>query len=271
MRTAIMLRILALLLVLPGAALAHELWVEPTDYTVAPDAMVQARIFNGQSFGGNEVALFPPRIASFTLYLGDEAAEVAGRAGDSPALNMAPLGEGLHIAAYVSSGDLLTYDSYGQFARFVEHKDFAGWVHHQHRDRGLSEDGIKEYYTRYSKALIAVGDGAGQDRALGLETELVALANPFTDDVTGGLPVLALYQGQPRVDAQIELFDKAPDGTVVTTYYRTDAQGQALLPVVAGHSYLVDAVVLRVPSDALAADKGAMWESLWAALTFAVP
>lgn len=246
------------------------MWIEPLDYTVARDGRVEARLVNGQEFAGSEVALFPPRIARFDLILGDAVQAVEGRPGDTPALAMAPLGDGLHIAVYQSTGDLLTYDNYAVFARFAEHKDFAG-IHRRHHDRGLPDSGFTETYTRFSKALIAVGDGAGADRPLGLTVELVALANPYTDDLSAGLPVQALYQGEPRVDAQVELFEKAPDGTVTITYHRTDAQGIARLPVTPGHSYLVDAVVMREPAAGLAAETGAVWESLWAALTFAVP
>jgi len=254
-----------------SAPVAHELWIEPTDYIVAPDASLQAYLVNGQGFGGLEIAYFPQRFVRFGLILGEQEVPVTARMGDNPALAMAALGEGLHIAVYQSAGDIVTYDSYAAFARFVEHKDFAGWVHHQHHDRSLPEDTFKEYYTRYSKALIAVGDGAGADRRLGLETELVALNNPYVDDLSGGFRVQAFYQDAPRADAQIELFDKAADGTVAITYWRTGDDGIAVVPVTPGHSYLVDAVVLRVPSDAVMADTGAVWESLWAALTFGVP
>jgi len=266
------MRILAFCLGLlaAGAATAHELWIEPLDYTVAPGASVQAALVNGQDFGGTEVAFFPLRIARFGLILGPNEVLVTGRMGDRPALTMPPLGDGLHIAVYQSSGDILTYESYAIFARFVEHKAFPRWIHRTHRDRGLPEVGFSEFYTRYSKALIAVGAGEGADRRLGLETELVALDNPY-QGTPETIRVQAFYQDAPRADAQIELFDKAADGTVAITYWRTGDDGIAVVPVTPGHSYLVDAVVLRVPSDAVMADTGAVWESLWAALTFGVP
>jgi hypothetical protein len=266
------MRAIALIIALIASpAVAHELWIEPVDPTVAPDAMVQARIVNGSDFGGNDIAFFPNRIRTFTLTLGDQTVDVAGRPGDSPALNMAPLGEGLHVATYESSGDILTYEDYAVFARFVEHKDFPGRIHRQHRDRDLPMVGFREAYIRFSKALIAVGDGAGADRAMGLQIELVALANPYTDDLSAGLPVRLLYQGAPLPDTQVSLFDRAPDGTVTETYYRSNADGVAVLLVAAGHDYLVDAVVLRIPSDRVAAATEAVWESLWAALNFSVP
>ena len=63
-----------------------------------------------------------------------------------------------------------------------------------------------ETYRRYAKSLVAVGDGKGSDRDVGLDTEIIALANPYTDDVSGGLPVLVTLYGEPRKDAQVETY-----------------------------------------------------------------
>jgi hypothetical protein len=79
------------------------------------------------------------------------------------------------------------------------------------------------------------------------------------------------YQGAPRVDAQVEVFDRAPDDTVTITLHRTDAAGLATVPVLAGHEYLFDAVVLRRAPDPGDDPNAPVWETLWAALTFAVP
>ena len=92
-------------------------------------------------------------------------------------------------------------------------------------------------------------------------------------EILGGVHVhrgFRLIQ-QHRADAQVELFEKAPGGAVEITYHRTDARGIAMLPVRPGHAYMADAVVLRAPSAALAAERGVAWETLWAELNFAVP
>ena len=104
----------------------------------------------------------------------------------------------------------------------------------------------------------------------GLETEIVALNNPYTDPASEGMRVKVLYQGSVRADAQVEVFEKASDGTVDVALYRTDAEGLAVLPLKPGHEYLVDAVVLRDTGNNDPA-AGAVWHSLWASLTFAVP
>lgn len=137
----------------------------------------------------------------------------------------------------------------------------------RHEERGLAQSGFQETYTRFAKSLIGVGDAQGADRATGMEFELTALANPYTDDLSGGLPVALSYRGAPRPDTQIELFERGPDGMVAVTRLRTDADGRARIPVRPGHAYQLDAVLLREAPP----DSGAAWESLWANLTFALP
>ena len=85
------------------------------------------------------------------------------------------------------------------------------------------------------------------------------------------MPLQLFYQGTPRAGAQVEVFEKSPDGRVTITLLRTDPVGHVLIPVKPGHRYLIDSVVLRRPSDELAENLELDWESLWAALTFAVP
>ena len=110
---------------------------------------------------------------------------------------------------------------------------------------------------------------AGGDARMGLRTEIVALANPYTDDLTGGVPVQLWLDDAPRADVQVEVFAKSPDGAVAVSLARTDAEGIVRLPVAAGMRYMIDAVVL----EAVAPDQptNPEWRTLWANMTFGVP
>ncbi|MGR3463648.1 DUF4198 domain-containing protein [Limimaricola sp.] len=249
---------------------AHEFWIEPVDWQIAADDMVRADLVNGDRFEGIRYAFLPQRFESFTLHAAGKVRDVPGRLGARPALVAPAPPEGLLVAAYVSRPSIVTYDDAAVFDRFVAHKDL-GAVAADHAARGLPETGFKEAFTRYSKALIGVGDAQGADERLGLVTELVALDNPYADVLADGLRVQLFYDDAPRADAQVELFARDAEGAVELTLHRTDAEGVAVLPVEAGHDYLANAVVLREPAEALAAETGAVWESLWAALSFAVP
>lgn len=258
--------ILALLPAIPGAA--HEFWIEPLDFTIAGNDPLEARLRVGQQFDGVSLSYLPRNFTRFELVFGDDVTPVEGRLGQNPALDVDEHGEGLGVVLYETTDSSLTYDEWDRFLRFAEHKDFAD-IEARHLARGLPMTGFTESYSRHVKSLIAVGDGAGADREFGLRTEFVALANPYVDDLSGGFPVQLLLEGQPRADVQVELWDRDPEGEVTVTLHRTDTEGRALLPVAPGHVYMTDSVTLLElePSE----ENPAVWHTLWASLTFAVP
>jgi len=265
------MRIFSLILaVIATPAVSHEFWIEPLEYQIEADGRLQGQLVNGQYFEGPTFGYLPQRFAIFAQFAGDASGPVEGRLGSRPALDAAPLGEGLNIVAYQSTVNRVTYETYDKFETFTTNKGF-GDVAARHTARGLPTTDFSEAYTRFSKTLIGVGNAAGSDRRTGLETEIVALTNPYTDDLSDGVRVQVFYGTLPRADTQVELFAKAPDGTVEITLHRTDALGIATLPVTSGTSYLVDAVVLREPSARLARAGNVVWETLWASLTFQAP
>lgn len=252
-----------------GMAKAHEFWLSPDDYTLAPEDVMSVRLRIGSGMKGAVYSYLPNDIARFEVLQGDTVRPVEARMGDNPALAMPAETEGLAIIVHETTDSRLTYKDFAVFQRFVAHKDFRTALA-DHKSRGLPETGFEETYRRHAKSLIAVGSGAGADRVVGLKIEIVALANPYTDDLTGGMPLQVLLDGAPRADVQVELFETAPDGTITTTLHRTDAEGRVTVPVRPGMEYLADNVDLRaLPNDDAAA--GPVWHSDWASLTFRTP
>ena len=243
-------------------------WQPPADGILTGD------LVNGEAFEGVRLPYLPQRTESYIRLHAGNIAEVEMRLGARPGLEIPASGNGLHVIAHQTSYSTVTYDEFAAFLRFAAHKDLLGGeeaVLTAHRTRELPEDTFREAYARFAKTLVGVGDGAGEDQRLGLETELVALDNPYTDDLSEGMRVRLYYQGAPRTDEQVEIFERAPDGSVAISTVRTDMRGTAVIGVKPGHDYQLDAVVLREPSAALAAETDAVWETLWANLTFSVP
>ena len=256
-----------------GAAQAHEFWLLPDDFTPMSGAPLAVELRNGEKMKGMSLNYLPGNITRFEMVTGSEAIALTGRLGDMPALTTTAPGPGLAVLLHETTDATVTYKDHAQFTRFATHKAAAEMAD-LHLTRGLPLTGFKESYRRYAKSLIAVGDGpeawAGADRALGLRIEIVALANPYVDDVTEGLPLEVRLDGQPRAMAQIELFAQAPDGTVTVTRHTTDAAGRAVVPVQPGMTYLADNVDLYpLPNEDATA--GPVWHSDWASLTWAVP
>lgn len=263
------LKSLVFLLVSTLPAIGHEFWISPLDYQIEESENVIADLRVGQDFKGANFGYIPQNFVRFELVAGERAIQVVGRIGDRPALNMAAPDDGLWVVVHETNDSLLTWDSWEEFVNFVDHKKLAGTLE-LHAERGLSQEDVRERYRRFAKALVAIGDGRGQDRPVGLRTEIVANANPYTDDLSGGLPVSVLFEGAPRSGVQVEVFDRDPADDVTTFTVMTDGEGRAVIPVQPGHEYLLDSVVmLPLYPDDPGGDP--VWESLWAAMTFRVP
>lgn len=246
-------------------AFAHEFWIEPENYQVKSGEPVIANLRNGENFSGGPLSWIDRRIARSEAWVGQDVKKLSGRAGDLPAISFQPRNAGLLRLVHETTLSTLPYKSADKFQAFVDHKDL---------DTSALPDPtypFSEGYRRFAKALIGIAGAEGQDQVSGMETEFVALENPYTYGIADQLPVRLYYQNNPRPDAQIEIFERAPDGSVQVFLLRTDGNGEALIPVQPGHAYLLDAVILRRPASALAKERGVLWESLWAALTFAIP
>ncbi len=252
---------------LPAAA--HEFWISPDAYQVPPGGTLKAEFRVGQEFAGAGYVFVPGRSERFEVVTADGTTEVTPRVGDRPALNIPAPEEGLNVVVH-ETGDLtVNYTDFEVFQRFLKHKDWTS-LEAVHAERGLPLTGFKESYRRYAKSLIEVGEGKGADQAMGLEIEIVAVTNPYIDDLSNGMVVNVIYQGAARGDAQVEIFEKAPGGEVEIIHVRTDESGRAVFPITKGHEYLVDSVVVRA-EDNEDPEAGPVWRSLWASLTFKVP
>lgn len=221
---------------------------------------------NGENFRGSSHAFFETRILRFDMVQGATVTPVKGRMGDVPALSQRVDQAGLMVIVHQTRPSTLKYKKWGKFQKFADHKDFPD-IRTRHLARGLPEHDFTERYHRYAKALVAIGAPDGADAPTGLETEFIALSNPYAPDYAGVMEVELRYRDQIRADAQIEIFEKSPSGDVTVTLMRSDALGRAAIATKPGYSYLLDAVVLRP----LPEGNSEVWETLWAALSFGVP
>ena len=265
-----MRRLTLILAILASPVSAHEYWLQPQDFTVAADATLIVQIVNGSDYVGQNLPYMPQRFARFDDVVGGETFPIPGRIGDIPAVQISDLPEGLNVLVYQARNATVDYKDWETFLTFVEHKDLTE-VLDAHRARGFAEEAFREVYSRYSKSLVAVGDGAGADSRTGLETEIVAMTNPYTDDVSDGMTFQLWYGDAPRANVRFEVYDRSPEGEVTQTFYETDDQGMVTVPVQPGYTYMADAVLIREPAADVAEDTGAVWETLWANMTWAVP
>lgn len=251
-----------------SSASAHEFWLDALDYTLETGQELLVDIRVGQEFKGNKYSFNPNQFYDFSITDSSGKKPVEGRIGDRPAVSMVPPKDGLLVLNHFSTSQLLTYEDDGNFESFIQSKGL-NWVLEEHANRGLPVYDFGEGYTRFAKSLIAVGNGVGSDAHTGMPFELVALQNPYTDDISKGLPVRLFWRTDTISGIQIDIFQRPPNQTdVVKTHVITDETGMAVIPVVSGNIYLINAVHMIIPSDEDIARTGAVWHSLWASMTF---
>ena len=260
--------ILSLLIINP--VYAHEFWISPVKYEIGINKPIEAHFRVGQNFNGGSYTFLERDTNRHEVMQAGKIIKVTARNGDRPAFQLEGLPNGLAILVHETTNSTLTYRNFEKFIKFVNHKAFKG-LPQAHISRGLPKIDFDESYSRFAKSLVAIGDGGGQDVSVGLEIEIVALTNPYTDDLSNGMHIQVLMEGQPRANVQVELFERPINSgeEAQIRLYATDAQGIAIFPVTMGNEYMLDNVALIPLEPKVEGDP--VWHSLWANLTFSVP
>jgi len=247
---------------------AHEMWIEPVKYQVAKNKTIYAHEKVGQNFKGNPYSYLNTSYEKLDITINNKTRPVKSRIGDIPAIHEVAEEEGLAIVSAVSTVSHISYETWKKFESFIKSKELD-WVLIKHKERGLPSKGFTEAYQRFPKALLKVGSGKGKDKALGMRLEWVIETNPYTTPRTenGVIRARLLWKGKPLKYTHVGVFNKV-DKQFIKTSLSTDENGVVEIPQANGGEFLINAVQMIEPSEKVRNDTGAVWESLWASVTY---
>lgn len=248
---------------------AHEMWLEPISFEINKGEKVRAHEKVGQNFKGNKYAYLDSHYEKLSLTINGKTRTIHPRLGSLPAVQVDVDDEGLLVLAAATTPSTITYKDRAIFNQFLKDEGLD-WVFAEHENRGLPEIGFTEIYRRYPKSLIKVGTGYGQDKALGLPLEWVAITNPYHQSDLIKLQLLS--EGSPYKNAHVSVFNKPQlDSKIFAkTDYFTDQQGMLTVALDQAGFYLINAVKMVQPDKSMSKQYNAVWESLWASMTFGV-
>lgn len=231
-------------------AMSHEFWIEPDSMQIPLDGRLKANVTVGEMLDGT---LFPfePRAYERAIWAGpSETVDLSRVPLSNSELDLAPMGEGLHILAVSSFRQRHTYASSTEFQDFVQEMGLTERL--GDLDLTTSFDGpIRETYRRLSKTLVNFGAAKGSDRRIGLPKEWVASDGAFT-----------LYSGQQTIaDHPAFLFcrEDGADRTVTKSKLITDKNGEIRPTLPKNARCLLNSVFL----EAVSPDQ---WQSDWVSI-----
>jgi hypothetical protein len=210
-----------------------------------------------------------PRVAAFerrfVVAPDGQTAELqaAGTEGVSGLLGFTPRTSGVHIIAVETQPRLLTLSA-AAFNHYLVSDGLPHIYQLRAREKTLDQEG-KERYSKSPKALLKLGEGGDPTRVLGLPLEIVPQADPFKLKVGDTLRVRVLFQGKPLSDANLG-WDLPGDGEAPSGTVRTNAQGEALIPIAQ-----TGLMTIRLTHMTRPRTNEYEWESFWTTLTWRVP
>ena len=133
-----------------SVAKAHEMWIQPLNYSIKSGETIFANETVGQNFKGNKYAYLDSSFKNLNITVGGKTRAVKSRLGDLPAIQEETQEEGLYIITAETTPSDLVYETAEKFANFLR-LDGLEWVLEAHKKRGLPEKGFKEVYWRNPK------------------------------------------------------------------------------------------------------------------------
>ena len=261
--------VLAAMLLGAAPAVAHDMWVEPRTYTVAPGQPSAISLRVGHA--DDEDAWRAPweRVHSFRSYdpanvVQDQQAQlVVPPPAGGPNAMVALTGVGTHIVAlesYHSTSKLAAK----KFTDYAKEEGLDNVIALRARTGKSEADGV-ELYSRRTKALIQVGDTPTDNvlKPIGQTLEIVPLVNPYARGEDTKFPVRVLFHGRPLAGVQIRLLPLS-NKLVAAVKLRTDADGRATFDVPRRNRWLIMAVHARP----LVGNDAADFDTIFASLTF---
>lgn len=251
-------------------ALAHDMFLKPSQYFIAPNSTVPTVLLNG-TFDKSMNSIKRVRLADVSVV------SPAGRARiDTTQWN--PAGDTSHVSIKVGAAGTYVFGVSTRPSEIeLDAKDFNDYLKDdgqpdelaRRQQSGEMNADAKERYEKHVKTIVQVGEtrSNGFATVLGYPAEIVPVDNPYALAKGGALRVRVLVDGKPVPNQFVVYGARTPNGgKVEEKSTRAGADGVATIAVSTPGVWYVKFIQqtrLRLQTD------GVTHHSKWATLTFA--
>ena len=276
--TARALGVCVIALAVAAQLFAHDFWLVPDAFRIAPGELLQVR--------GQTSSAFPSSLSAITVDRVGEALVIGARgrtavvdfshAGTSLLLHHRPREAGQFVVAMTIQPRSVR-ESPESFRRYLTLEGAPEVLERLEREGGFPTDSITRRYAKYAKTIVEVG--ANGPRAFpiiaGHPLEFVPLTDPASVRPGGRVAFQLLLAGRPLANAKVHAGSvMRPNGAMLDdladterhVQLQTDANGIVDVEVDRAGLWNVRALYLLPADEGSAVD----WETHWVTLVFAV-
>lgn len=244
---------------------AHEFWLQPAKFFLVPGERIDVRFMVGENFMGEAWDLTRHRIEKLDLFQLKGVQDVRDSVRTAAEnLSISLKNEGTCMLAMQSSNAQIELEA-EKFNEYLKEDGQDDILELRRTTNSLNKPG-KEFYIRYSKLLLQVGEKKDDTykKAVGFPIEIIPEQNPYLLKKGDPVRFKILFDGKPIFGAKVKVWNRFENRTTLQNIY-TEKNGVIETHISNPGPWMVS-VVKMVPSK----DKGADWQSYWGSLVFGI-
>jgi uncharacterized GH25 family protein len=266
--------LLGLLCFRASPLLAHDFWLQPSEYWISPNALTPMTLQVGHGPFRQRSPIPARRITRFqaiapngiVVDLHDRLQ--LGQAAEDGDFRLAT--PGAYVLVLQTDDGAQTHLPAIRFNDYLKAEGLTPALQQRARLNQMDRDG-SERYSRCAKSIVQVGPvGAGPQsqvsKPVGLQLEIVPEANPYRVPRPESLPVRVIYAGHPLADALLKLTDLNHDASPFEVHL-TDHDGRATFAMPSAGSWLLNVIWTK----ALPRSEETDFETVFSSLSFGFP
>jgi len=259
---------LIFILLFSRAALAHEYWLEPDKFFLAPNELIVVRLFVGEGLKKQEERPFQrSRTAAFSYFSLEAITELKSLMTEAGLpFYFTGAKPGNYLFAIERKPAYIKIDAQ-KFEDYLREEGME-YIIDERKKLGESAKEGRERYSRFIKMMLQVGESRDTvfKRLAGSKLEISAKENPYAKKIGDTLEFWVTFDKKPLANKTV-FADNRNGEAMASQKLQTDAKGRFKVKLDQKGIWLIRLVVMqRCQKDCAEAD----WESFWGAYSFGV-
>lgn len=259
------IKVLISLLFLSVFTFAHEFWLQPDKFKVASGETFNVSLKVGEGFQGEKWTAKIKRLNDVKIH-GSSVKDVTKKflADTLESTQLSISKKGSYVVAMTSNPSFIELEG-KKFTDYLIEDGLEDMIELR-KDKNISHSKAREFYSRYAKTLIQVGNKLDDSfkKEIGFPLEIIPQTHPYRIDSESSMKVLVLFKGKPLKGSMVKVWHKNSDEMVEPLNLKTDATGFVNVNVFPEGKWMLSTVKMEEYKDKSKAD----YESFWASYTF---